>query len=223
MSNYSHVKQGWTTPSTCAKQQHMKTILLSMLGQLTAQAISARPALLAAHHDLHWCMQLLFFLALVPNKLPIIDEKSVPQSQGLESLESEFENVGEENGIGFSRTWIRVTLHEQKEVLFCHSDPEVQKIYPTKCGFSPGRFCGNKLPESILSSDSRLWIEFRSSSNWVGKGFFAVYEGAVFLLFNLGRRSAWMGKISMKGRTWPEQENSSNHLEARNIFFLGYR
>uniref|UniRef100_A0ACB8EY82 Bone morphogenetic protein 1 n=1 Tax=Sphaerodactylus townsendi TaxID=933632 RepID=A0ACB8EY82_9SAUR len=39
-----------------------------------------------------------------------------------------------------------------------------------------GRFCGNKLPESILSSDSRLWIEFRSSSNWVGKGFFAVYE-----------------------------------------------
>uniref|UniRef100_A0A8D0G7N5 Metalloendopeptidase n=1 Tax=Sphenodon punctatus TaxID=8508 RepID=A0A8D0G7N5_SPHPU len=39
-----------------------------------------------------------------------------------------------------------------------------------------GRFCGNKLPESILSTDSRLWIEFRSSSNWVGKGFFAVYE-----------------------------------------------
>ncbi|XP_070808313.1 bone morphogenetic protein 1 isoform X2 [Pituophis catenifer annectens] len=39
-----------------------------------------------------------------------------------------------------------------------------------------GRFCGNKLPDSILSTDSRLWIEFRSSSNWVGKGFFAVYE-----------------------------------------------
>ncbi|XP_069800553.1 bone morphogenetic protein 1 [Dendropsophus ebraccatus] len=39
-----------------------------------------------------------------------------------------------------------------------------------------GRFCGDKLPDSILSSDSRLWIEFRSSSNYVGKGFHAVYE-----------------------------------------------
>uniref|UniRef100_A0A670Z1M6 Metalloendopeptidase n=1 Tax=Pseudonaja textilis TaxID=8673 RepID=A0A670Z1M6_PSETE len=39
-----------------------------------------------------------------------------------------------------------------------------------------GRFCGNKLPDSIISTDSRLWIEFLSSSNWVGKGFFAVYE-----------------------------------------------
>lgn len=40
-----------------------------------------------------------------------------------------------------------------------------------------GRFCGDKLPEPIISTDSRLWIEFRSSSNWVGKGFSAVYEG----------------------------------------------
>lgn len=40
-----------------------------------------------------------------------------------------------------------------------------------------GRFCGGKLPEPIISTDSRLWVEFRSSSNWVGKGFFAVYEG----------------------------------------------
>lgn len=40
-----------------------------------------------------------------------------------------------------------------------------------------GRFCGGKLPEPIVSTDSRLWVEFRSSSNWVGKGFFAVYEG----------------------------------------------
>ncbi|KAJ7305195.1 hypothetical protein JRQ81_011103 [Phrynocephalus forsythii] len=40
-----------------------------------------------------------------------------------------------------------------------------------------GRFCGNKLPEPILSTDSRLWIEFRSTSHWAsGKGFFAVYE-----------------------------------------------
>uniref|UniRef100_A0A8C6T2T2 Metalloendopeptidase n=1 Tax=Neogobius melanostomus TaxID=47308 RepID=A0A8C6T2T2_9GOBI len=39
-----------------------------------------------------------------------------------------------------------------------------------------GRFCGATLPDSIISTDSQLWIEFRSSSNWVGKGFSAVYE-----------------------------------------------
>ncbi|MGH0131801.1 UNVERIFIED_CONTAM: hypothetical protein FKN15_059903 [Acipenser sinensis] len=41
-----------------------------------------------------------------------------------------------------------------------------------------GRFCGDKIPEPILSTDSRLWIEFRSSSNILGKGFLAVYEGS---------------------------------------------
>uniref|UniRef100_A0A8C4Y0C8 Metalloendopeptidase n=1 Tax=Gopherus evgoodei TaxID=1825980 RepID=A0A8C4Y0C8_9SAUR len=40
-----------------------------------------------------------------------------------------------------------------------------------------GRFCGDKLPEVLTSTDSRMWIEFRSSSNWLGKGFAAVYEG----------------------------------------------
>ncbi|KAF4071592.1 hypothetical protein AMELA_G00275250 [Ameiurus melas] len=39
-----------------------------------------------------------------------------------------------------------------------------------------GRFCGDKVPETLISTDSRMWIEFRSSSNWVGKGFSAVYE-----------------------------------------------
>ncbi|KAK0134700.1 Dorsal-ventral patterning tolloid-like protein 1 [Merluccius polli] len=39
-----------------------------------------------------------------------------------------------------------------------------------------GRFCGDKLPEVLVSTDSRMWVEFRSSSNWVGKGFAAVYE-----------------------------------------------
>ncbi|KAK0142000.1 Bone morphogenetic protein 1 [Merluccius polli] len=39
-----------------------------------------------------------------------------------------------------------------------------------------GRFCGDTLPETIVSTDSRLWVEFRSSSNWVGKGFSAVYK-----------------------------------------------
>uniref|UniRef100_A0A8C5FRN7 Metalloendopeptidase n=1 Tax=Gadus morhua TaxID=8049 RepID=A0A8C5FRN7_GADMO len=40
-----------------------------------------------------------------------------------------------------------------------------------------GRFCGDTLPETIVSTDSRLWIEFRSSSDWLGKGFSAVYKG----------------------------------------------
>lgn len=44
------------------------------------------------------------------------------------------------------------------------------------CGRA-GRFCGDKIPETLISTDSRMWIEFRSSSNWVGKGFSAVYEG----------------------------------------------
>ncbi|XP_006992477.2 tolloid-like protein 2 [Peromyscus maniculatus bairdii] len=39
-----------------------------------------------------------------------------------------------------------------------------------------GRFCGDKVPEPLVSSDSRLWVEFRSSSSILGKGFFAVYE-----------------------------------------------
>ncbi|XP_073197659.1 tolloid-like protein 1 isoform X1 [Lepidochelys kempii] len=30
-----------------------------------------------------------------------------------------------------------------------------------------GRFCGDKLPEVLTSTDSRMWIEFRSSSNWI--------------------------------------------------------
>ncbi|XP_061782743.1 bone morphogenetic protein 1-like isoform X3 [Nerophis lumbriciformis] len=39
-----------------------------------------------------------------------------------------------------------------------------------------GRFCGDSVPDVITSSDSQLWIEFRSSSIWVGKGFSAAYE-----------------------------------------------
>ncbi|CAN9504895.1 unnamed protein product [Ophioblennius macclurei] len=39
-----------------------------------------------------------------------------------------------------------------------------------------GRYCGDTLPDAIISTDSRLWVEFRSSSSWVGKGFSAVYE-----------------------------------------------
>uniref|UniRef100_A0AAY4DT21 Metalloendopeptidase n=1 Tax=Denticeps clupeoides TaxID=299321 RepID=A0AAY4DT21_9TELE len=39
-----------------------------------------------------------------------------------------------------------------------------------------GRFCGDKVPDVLVSTESRMWVEFRSSSNWVGKGFAAAYE-----------------------------------------------
>lgn len=45
-----------------------------------------------------------------------------------------------------------------------------------------GRFCGDTLPDPVVSTDSQLWIEFRSSSSWVGKGFSAVYEGTVLMV-----------------------------------------
>lgn len=60
-----------------------------------------------------------------------------------------------------------------------------------------GRFCGDKLPEPIVSTDSRLWIEFRSSSNWVGKGFAAVYEGVCVLglsQYQIFSRRLWWPK-----------------------------
>lgn len=50
------------------------------------------------------------------------------------------------------------------------------------CVFFTGRFCGDKVPDVLISTDSRMWIEFRSSSNWVGKGFAAIYEGNSYLL-----------------------------------------
>lgn len=75
---------------------------------------------------------------------------------------------------------------------------------------SPGRFCGDKLPDPIISTDSRLWIEFRSSSNWVGKGFSAVYEGRHPLLDLAELHSSaivsWLN-------TWPAA-HPTNCLEA---------
>uniref|UniRef100_UPI00358F3720 tolloid-like protein 2 isoform X2 n=1 Tax=Myxine glutinosa TaxID=7769 RepID=UPI00358F3720 len=38
------------------------------------------------------------------------------------------------------------------------------------------RLCGDKLPEPLISTCNWMWIEFRSSSNWVGRGFMATYE-----------------------------------------------
>lgn len=38
-----------------------------------------------------------------------------------------------------------------------------------------GRYCGDKIPQTLISSDSRMWVEFRTSRG-SGKGFEAKYE-----------------------------------------------
>ncbi|KAM3936824.1 tolloid-like protein 1 [Leptodactylus fuscus] len=39
-----------------------------------------------------------------------------------------------------------------------------------------GRFCGEESPVVLTSTDSRMWIEFRTRNNWTGMGFSAVYK-----------------------------------------------
>ncbi|XP_048472235.1 tolloid-like protein 2 [Rhincodon typus] len=67
------------------------------------------------------------------------------------------------------------TMDMYKSSLCWYDYVEVRNGYWRKAPLL-GRFCGEKLPETIISTDSWLWIEFRSSSNWMGKGFSAVYE-----------------------------------------------
>jgi len=43
---------------------------------------------------------------------------------------------------------------------------------------SPGRYCGDRLPGTLVSTDSRMWVEYRTSAGR-GKGFEAKYEGTV--------------------------------------------
>uniref|UniRef100_H2ZHT4 Metalloendopeptidase n=1 Tax=Ciona savignyi TaxID=51511 RepID=H2ZHT4_CIOSA len=47
--------------------------------------------------------------------------------------------------------------------------------YSKFCGFS-GRYCGTSLPPQITSTDSRIWMKFRSTSNYNGNGFRLRYE-----------------------------------------------
>lgn len=74
-------------------------------------------------------------------------------------------------------------------------------FYCVRVHICAGRFCGDKIPEVLISTDSRMWIEFRSSSNWVGKGFAAVYEGLCvcfhirFSLHNFHGYKAWWKKL----------------------------
>ncbi len=45
------------------------------------------------------------------------------------------------------------------------------------CSLDAGRYCGSDIPDPIISTDSRLWIEFKSSSHPYSRGFNASYEG----------------------------------------------
>lgn len=70
----------------------------------------------------------------------------------------------------------RLFASQNHRCLLCYAIPqEIIEIFIVY--FLLGRFCGDKIPEPVISTDSRLWIEFRSSSNILGKGFFVVYEG----------------------------------------------
>ena len=42
-----------------------------------------------------------------------------------------------------------------------------------------GRYCGKNIPETLISSDSRMFVEFRSSGG-KSKGFEAKYEGILY-------------------------------------------
>ena len=43
---------------------------------------------------------------------------------------------------------------------------------------SSGRYCGNTVPQTIISSESRMWLEYKSSSD-VLSAFTAQYEGVL--------------------------------------------
>lgn len=49
-----------------------------------------------------------------------------------------------------------------------------------------GRFCGKKIPQSIWSTGSRLWIKFKSNSQVLKPkhGFKAIFEGTSFSFFS---------------------------------------
>lgn len=84
-------------------------------------------------------------------------------------------------------TWRSETGSGEKLLLKVSLATRKPVLHAVRCDVMPlrlplvflpaGRFCGDALPDPIVSADSHLWLEFRSSSSWVGKGFSAVYEG----------------------------------------------
>ncbi|XP_064635870.1 tolloid-like protein 1 [Lineus longissimus] len=72
---------------------------------------------------------------------------------------------------------LNITMIDIPESPDCHSDYlEIRDGHWLK---SPllGRFCGNgKLPGTLISSDSRMWIEYHREKGSLGSGFTASYE-----------------------------------------------
>lgn len=72
-----------------------------------------------------------------------------------------------------------LTLSQGSSHLACTNDyVEVRDGYYSA---SPliGRYCGKTLPPMIISTKSRLWIEYRRSSSSLSNGFVAEYQGKI--------------------------------------------
>ncbi|KAG7221890.1 hypothetical protein INR49_016916 [Caranx melampygus] len=77
----------------------------------------------------------------------------------------------DENGIVLNFT----TMDLYKSSLCWYDYIEVRDGYWRKAPLL-GRFCGDKVPDVLISTDSRMWIEFRSSSNWIERHDSCAYD-----------------------------------------------
>lgn len=98
--------------------------------------------------------------------------------------------------------------------IFLTADIMVRWVLFWVCVFT-GRFCGDKIPDNLISADSRMWIEFRSSSNWVGKGFAAVYEGNNS---HKNRPKNWIQ--TLESHCWKKQSFNWKPVDFCILFFL---
>ena len=76
----------------------------------------------------------------------------------------------------------------------CPDDSDYAKVYNGLASWSPviGRYCGRVIPATIKSKTNKLRIEFRSNSQYAGRGFDAVYtiqsdEAGMVYLGDIGR------------------------------------
>ena len=69
------------------------------------------------------------------------------------------------------------SIHE--DVFECLSHVSCDVYVHANCGLLvTGRFCGvGKLPATLVSSESRMWIQYRTSGRTTHRGFSAKYEG----------------------------------------------
>jgi len=60
----------------------------------------------------------------------------------------------------------------------CPDNSDYAQVYNGLASWSPiiGRYCGSVIPASIESKTNKLRIEFRSNSQYAGRGFDAVFS-----------------------------------------------